>query len=426
MIDPYTASVIVFFVILGILIYRDRKKIDFNYFLLMRRTKKFRDTIERIARKSPKFWKMLGVVAFLFCIYYMISGVALISDVAYLVFSGVVKQPGMGLVLPFPSSQTTVGPGFIGIPFWFWIVVISVILIPHELFHGIMSGAEKIKLKDVGLLLMLLQFISIPAIVIYFLYTKTFDLTLFLTALFFSIPGAFVEPDDKQLNKARLMTKLRIFSAGSFINIAIGLTVVFLVQSLLWAPNVDGILITSVNSTSPAASLGLKPGMVLQSIDGKKLSMNFDEYSSLVMSISGSNTENITNLISSLVLMKTLNSYNPGEVINLTANGVNYNLMLGEHPDIKDFPYIGITSTMNTKNINLFLVVFPLLGMIAYISIFVGIFNILPLYPLDGGLIIKAITDKYAKKKSKSIVMLITLIMLALILYTVFGAYIKL
>ena len=37
MVDLYTLSVIIFFAILGILIYRDRKRIDFKYILIMRR-----------------------------------------------------------------------------------------------------------------------------------------------------------------------------------------------------------------------------------------------------------------------------------------------------------------------------------------------------------------------------------------------------
>ena len=424
MIDLYLLSVILFFGLLAVLIVRDRKNIDFNYFLLMRRTKRFRNILDKIAKKSILFWKIVGTIAFLVCLYYMISGVYLILNVAYLVYTGVVTQPALALAIPFPSSQTTVGPGFIGIPFWFWIVVITTILIPHESLHGIIARAEGIKLKDVGLLLLLLQFISIPVVVIYFIYTKTFDVTLFIASILFSVPGAFVEPDEKQLKKSKFMTKVRIFSSGSFINIVTGLLVMFLVQNLFWSSNFNGLMITSVNETSPAASLGLKPGMILESINDNELKMGFDEYSFLVLTISKSNTENITNTMSNLILFKDLGMYKPGDSVRLKVNGMNYNLKLGEHPEIKDFPYIGIGSKVNAKDASLFLIAFPLLGMIASLNIFVGIFNILPIYPLDGGLIVKSIVEKFAKKKSNNITIAITAIMIIIILYIVFGVYI--
>jgi membrane-associated protease RseP (regulator of RpoE activity) len=424
MIDLYLLSVIIFFGILAVLIIRDRENIDFNYFLLMKRTKRFRNVLDKIAKKSILFWKIVGTIAFLVVLYYMISGVYLILNVAYLVYTGVVTQPAASLVIPFPSSQTTVGPGFIGIPFWFWIIVIAVILIPHESLHGIVARAEGIKLKDVGLMLLLLQFISIPVVIIYFIYTKTFDITIFLASILFSIPGAFVEPDEKQIKKSKFMTKLRIFSSGSFINIVIGLLVMLLVQNLIWSSNFNGIMITSVNETSPAASLGLKPGMILESINGKELKMGFDEYSFLVLTISKSNTENITKTMSNLILFKNLGTYKPGDTIKLKVNGMDYDLKLGEHPDIKGFPYIGIGSKVNARDAGLFLVVFPLLGMISSISMFVGIFNILPIYPLDGGLIVKAVAEKYAKKRSNNITIAITAIMVIIILYIVFGVYV--
>lgn len=388
MIDLYLISVILFFAILAVLIYNDRKNIDFKYILFMRRTKRFRNFLDKVAQKSPKFWKFIGTVAFLICIFVMVYGTWSLINVAYLVFTGVITQPSLQIILPIPSSQTAVYPGFIGIPFWFWIIVIAIVLIPHETFHGIIARAEKIKLKDVGLLLL---------------------------AIF---PGAFVEPDEKQLEKSKLWTKLRIFSAGSFINIVIGVLVVFLVQNLIWAPNMNGLLITGVNATAPAGQIGIKPGMVLQSINGKDFNIGFYDYSILILTVPKSNTENMTSLLSSIILTNRLSNYNPGDTVILKVNGMDYNLTLGENPQVEGFPYIGIGTRLNVSDISLFFVVFPLLGMIASISILVGLFNILPIYPLDGGLIAKAISEKYAKKKAKYIYMGITYFLVLLIIYS--------
>ncbi|MFH0929256.1 MAG: site-2 protease family protein [Candidatus Aenigmatarchaeota archaeon] len=392
MIDLYTASVLVFFGLLGIVIYRDRKNIDFKYILIMRRTKKFRDVLDRIAKKSIGFWKIIGTLAFLVCLFFMLYGTWNMVNIAYLVYSGVIEQPALSIALPIPSEQMVVGPGFIGIPFWFWIIAIAIILIPHEAMHGIIARAEGIRLKDVGLLLL---------------------------AIF---PGAFVEPDEKQIKKSKLMTKLRIFSAGSFINISIGVLVLILVQALVWSPNVSGVLITGVNETSPAGQLGLEPGMVLQSIGGRESTMSFNDYAFIVLTVEKSNTESMTQTMSSYILLGSLSQYKPGDVVELKVDGNYYDIELAEHPKLKGFPYMGIESRANTSDIGLFSVLFPLLGMIASLSIMVGIFNILPIYPLDGGLIVQTLAEKVFKKKwGGRITIAITLAILAVIVFTFVG-----
>ncbi|MFH1229366.1 MAG: site-2 protease family protein [Candidatus Aenigmatarchaeota archaeon] len=393
MVDLYMLSVIIFFAILGIIIYKDRKNIDFKYILFMRRTKKFTNLIDRIARISPSFWKAVGSIAVLVCFVAMAYGMYAIVQTAYLVYSGVITQPGLQLALPIPSSQMAVGPGYIGIPFWFWIITIAIILIPHEAFHGIIARAHKIRLKNVGLLLL---------------------------AIF---PGAFVEPDEKQVKKSNLITKLRIFAAGSFINITIGISIIFLAQTLLWTPQINGLIITNVNQTSPAGYAGLKEGMVIESINGTSLNIGFFDYAILTLNIPGSNSENVTNVMSSLILYKTLSKYEPGQTIDLKTSEGNYDIVLASHPQFEGFPYIGIGSKLNAKDPSMFLAVFPLLGMMAALSIFVAIFNILPIYPLDGGLMFQAVCERYAKKKSKSIVKAMMYIILAILLYGLIGPY---
>jgi membrane-associated protease RseP (regulator of RpoE activity) len=390
MVDLYTVSVLIFFSILAVLIYRDRKKIDVKYVLFMRRTKRFSGIIDRIANISPRFWKALGAIGIIVCLFMMANGVYSMFYTAYLVYTGVITRPAVQIALPSLESQVSVSPFIIGIPFWFWIIVIAVIMIPHEIFHGIMSRADKIRLKDVGVMLL---------------------------AIF---PGAFVEPDEKQLEKSKIITKLRIFSAGTFANLIIGFSIIILVQSLLWAPNIDGIAITRVNNNTPAYSLGLKEGMVLQSINGKPMTMSFSDYSYLILLITGSNTENVTSYLSNRILAVTMSSYNPGDNITMKVDGKDYNLTLGTHPDIENFPYIGIGSRLNVANAGMFVVLFPLLGLMSSLSILVGIFNILPIYPLDGGLVVKAIADRFFKaKRANQITMAITFMMVLVILYSV-------
>ena len=144
MIDLYTLSVLLFFGILAIVIYSDRKNIDFKYILIMRRTKKFRKLIDNIAKDSPRFWKVIGTLGILVCFFYMIQGTFLLT----------IYQPKVQLVLPSLSPEISVSEVSINIPFWTWFIVILFILVPHELFHGIMARADKIRLKSVGLMML--------------------------------------------------------------------------------------------------------------------------------------------------------------------------------------------------------------------------------------------------------------------------------
>jgi membrane-associated protease RseP (regulator of RpoE activity) len=368
MIDLYSLSVIVFFAFLGILIYRDRKNLEIKYILVMKRTKRFRDIIDKIAKKSPLFWKIVGTIAIVICLFFMVQGV-------YILFT---TQPAVQFVLPTPSSIGSSGPGYILIPFWFWIITIFSILVPHELFHGIMARAEKIKLKSVGLLLL---------------------------AIF---PGAFVEPDEKEVKKAKVLTKLRIFSMGSFANFLVSFLIFYLTLYLIWPLSVSpGINLLNVTQGAPADLAGLKPGMILTEVNGKKIVPTYTEY-----------------LNGSSYLHDELGNAKPNDSVMIKSDGNAYNVKLGFNEKTNS-TYMGITYAPLFKvNPEFFLgVLIPLLTMISLFSLAVGIVNILPIYPLDGGLIIQAITDKYAKKKSKQIVRIITYLVLIILIYSFFKPF---
>ncbi len=366
--DLYFFSVLLFFFVLGILIYKDRKNIEFKYILFLRRTKKFKKGIDKIAKKSPLFWKVIGTIAIVVCFYYMIQGVYIL----------LIYQPSLQFVLPTPTPKGSMGPGYILIPFWFWIVVVASILVPHELFHGIIARAEKIRLKSVGLLLL---------------------------AIF---PGAFVEPDEKQIKKAGLLTKLRIFSAGSFANFVVSFAIFYLTSYLIWPLcTTQGILLLNVTSSSPAEIAGLKGGMVITEVNGKPIIPTYTEY------LSGRG-----------YLFDELGNVKPNQTIILKADGKLYDVKLAYNKTTNS-TYMGIVYQPLLKvDSEFFLgVLIPLLTMISIFSFAVGVVNILPIYPLDGGLLIQAITEKYVKKWSEAIVKTITFFIVFLMLYGLFKSF---
>jgi len=396
MIDVYVLSVIGFFIILGVLIYRDRKNIEFKYILLIRRTKKGKKYINKIAEFSPKFWKIASTIAIVFCIYIMFSTIISLVTTLRLVIVEKLPIPILQFIVPVPTAQPISGPGYIAIPFWFWIIVIPFVLFPHELSHGIILRAEKIRLSSVGLLLLTI------------------------------LPGAFVEPDEKQLEKSKLITKLRVFSSGSAANFMFAFILLMLTSYFVWPFFVSpGLLLAEVNETSPAGEIGLRAGMVIQKIDGKKIDISFDDfgiaYGLLIFSQGDMSEENIQIVPASIPLVNILKDYKPNDTLSLMVDGKNFNLTLGQHPENSTRPYIGILPKVNGK-VNpkfAFSVLFPVTWLCIILSWGVASFNILPIYPLDGGMIVDGIMKEISKKYRKKVVYIVTFLTLCLVISSI-------
>lgn len=119
---------------------------------------------------------------------------------------------------------------------WFSIVFAMVI---HECGHGILSRAEDIKVKSAGLLTLVIPI------------------------------GAFVEPDEKDVEAAPLRTKLRMFAAGITNNLFAG-TICLVILILLLGMIVPGTspYIYGIYDGYPAQDAGVPAGMAVTSIDG--------------------------------------------------------------------------------------------------------------------------------------------------------------
>lgn len=392
MVDIYLASILIFALLMAVLMYKDRKNIEVKYVLFTRRTTRFREYIDSIARTSPTIWKVFGTIGIFICLYYMIFGVAMIASTANQVYLGLKSEPALQFILPSPTTSPVSMPGVIGIPFWFWIITIFVILLPHELFHGVLARVHKIKLESVG---------------------------VFLLAI---IPGAFVEPNEKQLKRAKFWDKMRVYAAGSFMNIVVAFNILFITQFFLWGAIVQpGIIITSIDQTSPASLAGITNGTVLYSIDNNVLGLTFADYSYSIFSLPNSTTQDITRTLSAVLLYHNLKSYQPGDVVQLNTDKGEYNITLGENPNIAGLAYIGVGGYLNTQNQGLFNNILPLLALISVLSLAVAIVNLLPLYPLDGGLMMEAISEKISKKWASQMVKAITWIIIFILIYDFVG-----
>ncbi len=383
--DLYFASVLIFIAFLAIIIYRDRKNIDVNYILLMRRSKRGIKFIEKIAKYS-RFWKIVGTIGVITAFFVTALGFWSLIDLSIKIISGEITGPTGGIVLPSPTATTVVGPGVLLIPFWFWILIIPIILIPHELFHGIIAKAEKVRIKSVGLL------------------------------LFAIFPGAFVEPDEKQIKKLKVLDKFRIFTAGSFANVLIGLILfnpflnIGLIPNVIWPTFVsNGLYIDKVNQTSPAFQAGIPDQSILTSIDGQKIQIGYTDY------------------LTRTYLLKYIPDVKKDANVTLTVNGIDYSVrpnLITENGTSKYYIGVILKPIINVNEEFFFGFLIPFLTWLWLFCYGVAIVNILPIYPLDGGLVLQAIAQKITKKHQKLITTVVTIFTLSLLIFSIIGPYI--
>ena len=284
----------------------------------------------------------------------------------------VFETPAVSIIIPgveMPGSS-------IYIPFFYGLVGLATVLIVHEFSHGIQSVGEKISIKSIGLL------------------------------LFAIIPGAFVEPDEDELKAAKKSSRLRVYAAGSIANITLAIVAILLV-SLISAgiPTFfaeDGIAIDRVVSDSPSDGV-LKEGMVLEAIDNRQIN-NSSDYIDIV------------------------SSFFPGENVSVKTDQGTYTLTLDKNPSNESRGFFGIQANKHFVMVNDSLgpipwVLFELLELFQWVfmlNLGIGLFNLLPLKPLDGGYMLEILLSyKLSENYYKPIVNALSVVMAIIIVFSI-------
>jgi len=159
--------------------------------------------IKFIEWTSTKFAKILRPIEYLvvLCGYVlMVGAIWVIIDIAYVYIRSpfiaqIVKAPPIFPIFPYFTEFFNLESFFPPFYFTYFAVVIAIIAISHEFAHGIFARLNKVKIHSTG-----------------FAFLGPFL-------------GAFVEQDDKQMNKSKKFSQLSILAAGTFANIV--MTVLF-------------------------------------------------------------------------------------------------------------------------------------------------------------------------------------------------------
>lgn len=368
------------------LLFKDRLKIDVEGPILMRRTTRLRDFIDSIAQKSPKFWKYAMNVGIPVAVFFMGLIIYLLLDslIASVTAPAASTQPS-GVSIAIPGFKI---PGGIDIPLSYGLIALVTVIVVHEFAHGILARAEGIKIKSIGLLLLAI------------------------------LPGAFVEPDEEQIKKAKRVSKLRIYAAGSIFNIgfaALAFVGAILLSMFFIGPSFhsESMQITSVMPKSPADGV-LKEGMMITSINGKEIT----------------NRTSFTN---------TLNATKPGDTETITTNQGTFTIKTAPNPRNSSASYVGIVTQENlvvNKDVSsvygdtLPWILFSFAVLLQWIFILnfgIGTFNLLPLKPLDGGLMLEELlnyitSSEVAKVLTNSVSLFSLALVIASISYSLVSA----
>ena len=368
MVDIQTIAAIIFIIILSIVLYIKRKNLETKFlipYLLYFSMYKTTFGIKLMDKVSSKYKKLLLYIGY-FGVFVCFLGMALISyelvKNIYSIFTTPEAAPGVGLVLPFKAK------GVFFVPFFYWIISIFIIAVVHEFSHGLIARAHNLKVKSSGF--------------------------AFLGLVIPIIPAAFVEPDEKQLRKRPHKEQLSVFAAGPLSNIAIAF-LFFAIASFVVAPLVNaaiepnGVKITDYVKNGdkfPAEAAGIKIGEVVQAVDGQQ-------------------TDYINNLSS------MLKSKKPGDFAVIKTDKSTYNVQLAKNPENESLAYIGAyleQSTRINENVestfgeflpNALVWFYGLLIILFILNFGIGLFNLVPIGPLDGGRMMQLVLHKLFDKE---------------------------
>ncbi|HYK94224.1 MAG TPA: site-2 protease family protein [Thermoplasmata archaeon] len=217
---------------------------------LMVKTQRGRGWLDRIGRFS-RFWSVVGAFGV------ALAAAAMGVVVFVLALDAIVATQIPASSAPSPAEALGI-PGLNPIiPLGYGLVAIVVGIVFHELAHGVLARSQKIGVKSIGIL-----WLVVPI-------------------------GAFVEQDDTEMTQAPRRQRRRVAAAGVLANFALAVLFFALLSGIVAAtvqPNADGVGIGYVVPNSPAANATLAVGDIITAINGTPTATNtalLDQLSSL-------------------------------------------------------------------------------------------------------------------------------------------------
>ena len=348
--------------------------------VIMWRTKRGLNFINRVGQ-AKLFWRIYGDLAVIVGVILMVFvSINLALNLSALLTRPTAAVAGVQFVLP------GIVPGLTPIA---WIIAIGTVLVVHEFAHGFLLSSQDLNVESVG------------------------------GMLFVAIPGAFVEPNEKQIKKARVSKRLRMYAAGAFSNVLFAILCLGIILLLL-VPK-PGAYVYAVAKDYPADNHNVRLGMRLYSMDNFQINDSQDFENFMSMRVPGENIRIVTSAGENIITLAK-NPYNE----NRGYFGVAVISSISRWNFVNPL-FVLWTSMAELLGNNVFhpyiydamvpWAVIDILKWIFVLNLGIGLFNLVPAVPLDGGYILRGILEKViSKERAARVGMVISIIVLGIIL----------
>jgi len=310
---------------LNLVIHLDKHGLEVKPFYFMYRSKALNKTLDNWAKRRKKLWRVSSNISMAFALGLMIFSIYFfLNNLLRFIFPIGVASPVFPVI-----------PGLTLRLYWlpYFVIAAVVVVLTHELAHGIVARSEDIPVLSTGIL----------AAVVFF--------------------GAFAEPDEKEFEKASLKARMRMLAAGSSTNLITALLVLLLLSGLFAAPS--GMLIQEAVPGRPAIEAGLRQWDAIYGINGTTTATWWD-------------------------FVVFMNQTKPGDTLILDTNKGELRIEASSSEEGRAiigvilFPFSSFRPSVfgleHYLDVNLFMTLF----WIHLIALSVAIFNMFPLYPFDG------------------------------------------
>ena len=385
--------IVLFYIVIALIVYINRKKFQVEGgVIFLYKTKWGMKFIDKVAGKYKEFIKIIGYSAIGIGFVGMIAICGVLIDGLYNLIFVPAAPATLSLVIPgvqIPGSAVFV-------PFWYGIIALFVVIVVHEFGHGIVAKANGINIKSTGVGLMAI------------------------------IPLAFVEPDEKQVVKRDSVVQQSIFASGPFFNgllcIVILLLIMLVNAAAVSMTQSQGFQFTSFQHGYAAEKYGLMANTTYNNVNGIEINTT-DDLTKIMSTVKPNDTLIIGNSTQNVTIIASESPSNPSKGY-LGIGGVSSDYKLKSKGGFYTFIFDILMLLSNPFASGL--ADYTLLQWIYVLSLGIGLANLLPLGPVDGGRMInKALIDTAGKNKGIKVWIVISFIVLITMLILVFVPIIK-
>jgi membrane-associated protease RseP (regulator of RpoE activity) len=366
---------------------------------VMWRTWRGRNVLERIAGRK-RFWALYGDAAIVLGAIVAIAMFSLLIWQATLVPSipdDKAPTPEMMLALPGLNKFIPLGYGVFGL---------AIAMVVHEGAHGVLVRVGGFKLKSLGVLLLIFPM------------------------------GAFAEPDEKEMAEGARRSRMRVFASGPAANLLVAL-VFLLLFTMVFAPCAsvahEGIGVVEVVGGSPAETAGLELGAVVYSFNGTTIG-NYTDFSKAIaltranqtvpMGIYSDGAERTVSVTLEDKGVRTGDADDHGKgylgISSVTmstrhfhpvADAGNFDELFARTATFLTLPISGLSPVQGPfvelydlggwaagVPVWLFWLLANAVYWVFWLNLMVGLTNVLPAVPLDGGYLFKDWLEKFLQK----------------------------